>query len=56
MIGNTISDASHFGIVIADTDPIVEQNSICAGREAFKLSGDASPRIGSYDICEPEGE
>jgi hypothetical protein len=56
VVDNTIRDASHFGIAVIDTDPVIRQNSICAGREAIKIGGDGAPQLGTNDICEPEGE
>jgi len=52
--GNTISGASHFGMVIEGSRPSVSGNTICAGREPLKIIGDADPQIGTNEICEVE--
>jgi len=52
--GNTISGASHFGIVVDQSRPSVSGNTICAGREPLKIIGDADPQIGTNEICENE--
>ena len=56
VVGNTITGASHFGLVVDAASPVVAGNTICAGREAVRFEGDAKPQIGSNEICEPEGE
>ncbi|MCL1598902.1 MAG: right-handed parallel beta-helix repeat-containing protein, partial [Actinomycetia bacterium] len=52
--GNTISGASHFGMVIEESRPSVSGNTICAGREPLKIVGDADPQIGTNEICDVE--
>ena len=52
IMGNTVTDASHFGILVFDSAPVVSGNSICAHREPLRLEGDASPQLGSNEFCE----
>jgi parallel beta-helix repeat protein len=52
--GNTISDASHFGMVIEESRPSVSGNTICAEQEPLKFVGDADPQMGTNEICEVE--
>ena len=52
IIGNTVTDASHFGLLVFDSSPVVSGNSICAGREPIRLEDGASPELGGNEICE----
>lgn len=52
IVGNTVTDASHFGLLVFDSSPVVSGNSVCAGREPIRLEDDASPELGSNEICE----
>jgi len=52
--GNTISGASHFGMVIEESRPSVSGNTICAEQEPLKFVGDADPQMGTNEICEVE--
>lgn len=49
---NNVQDVSHFGIVIEDSAASVEDNTICAGRDAFQFVGDADPDILTNEVCE----
>jgi hypothetical protein len=55
VIGNSVSGASHFGLVIDHASTIVSDNTICADLEPIKLVGDVHPRLGSNEVCEPSG-
>lgn len=50
--GNSISGASHFGLVVEGSRPIVSGNQICADREPLSLKGQSDPVIGTNEICE----
>jgi parallel beta-helix repeat protein len=50
--GNSVTGASHFGIVVENSRPSISGNTICAGREPLKIVGDADPEIGTNEICE----
>jgi hypothetical protein len=52
--GNSFTGASHFGVVIEDVSPELEDNTICGGREPLRIEGDASPTLGDNEICEAE--
>jgi hypothetical protein len=53
---NTITGASHFGVIIEDAPAELSGNTICAGRESLKLEGEANLILGTNDICEPVDE
>jgi hypothetical protein len=55
VIGNTIAEASHFGLVIDEASPVVSGNTICAGREPIKITGDSNPEFGTNEICDRDG-
>ena len=52
ILGNTIADATYFGLVINDASPVVSGNTICAQREPISFEGNAEPQLGSNEICE----
>ena len=56
IVDNTITEATHFGLVIEDSAPDVSGNTICAGRQAIRVTGNSDPQLGTNEICEPEGE
>ena len=53
---NTITGASHFGVLVEDVPAELNGNVICAAREPLKLEGEANLVLGSNEICEPEAE
>lgn len=55
LIDNVVADATHFGLIIEDASPVVSGNSICGGRQALMLEGDADPVMGTNEICEVSG-
>jgi len=50
--GNEIAGASHFGLLVNGAAPVVSGNTICAEREPLRLENDASPQLGTNEICE----
>ena len=54
--GNTITGASHFGVLVEGVPAELAGNTICAGRQPLKIQGESSLVLGTNDICEPEAE
>jgi nitrous oxidase accessory protein NosD len=48
---NEITGASHFGLLVNEAAPVVTGNTICAEREPVRLENDASPQLGTNEIC-----
>lgn len=55
ILDNSISDASHFALVIEGSSPSVSGNRLCSGRQAIKIVGDSDPSIGGNEICKVDG-
>ncbi|MEX1295334.1 MAG: right-handed parallel beta-helix repeat-containing protein, partial [Candidatus Limnocylindrales bacterium] len=55
ILDNSISEASHFALVIEEDSPSVSGNRLCSGRQAIKIVGDSDPSIGTNEICEVDG-
>ena len=54
--GNTITGASHFGVIVEDVPAELTGNTICAERQSLKIEGEANLVIGTNEICDPEPE
>ena len=54
--GNTITGASHFGVLVEDAPAEISGNVICAERESLKIEGEANLVLGTNEICDAGAE
>jgi hypothetical protein len=54
--GNTITGASHFGVLVEDAPAEISDNVICAERESLKIEGEANLVLGTNEICDAGAE